>query len=92
MPFGLQINDSGGSAILNINDKTIRLAQILSVTSPSSGTTTVSVTSSATPSNSIAVLDNGASASVTSAGNVTLQQSTFSDSGSYNTKLRIYLL
>jgi hypothetical protein len=92
MSYGLQINNSAGGLTLRVTDRTIRLASVLAVTSPSSGTTTVTVSSSATPTNSIAVLENGATAAVSSTGTVTLNTASFATSGEYNTKLKVYLL
>lgn len=92
MTYGIEILNSSGTSLLSMSDKTIKLASTVTVTTPTSGTTTVSVSSAATPTNSVAVLDNGAQAAVTGTGTVTLNSAYFSDSGNYNTKLRVFLL
>lgn len=72
MAWGFKFNDSNGVPILEINDSTPRLISVQTVTVPSSGTTTASVSNLATNTNSVAMVDNGASAQVTSAGTVTI--------------------
>lgn len=91
MTYGLQINDLNEVAIFKVTDQTIRLAAVLDVTVPSSGTTAVSVPS-ATTTNTIVSLENGATATVTSAGVVTLNSSSYATTAEYNTKLKVYLL
>lgn len=89
MSYGIQLLSSNGTVLLEFSDRTIRLAENpQAVTVPSSGTVTVSVTTSANPTNSFAILENGGVASVTSAGVVTLYGSSLS---SGNTILRVYL-
>lgn len=91
MSYGLEVRDSSGTLTLRVTDKTMRLANYLAVTSPTSGTSTVTVSSSATPTNSVAVLENGATAEVTSSGTVTLEPAVFDEPTYYNTKLRVYI-
>lgn len=88
MPYGFKFNDSQGVPILEIEDSTPRLVSIQDVTVPSSGTTTVSVSSAATTTNSSVVVDSGASAQVSSTGQVTIIGSAAT---SGNTKLRLLI-
>jgi hypothetical protein len=88
MSYGVKVNNSAGTAILEVSDFSPRLISITSVTVPSSGTTTVSVSSAATPTNSVAVLDNGAAAEVTNTGVVTITGSS-GLSGTTNLKLLV---
>lgn len=90
MSYGIQIKNAGGGVTLDISDRTPRLVSITAVTVPTAGTnTTVSVSSGATTANSIAILDSGAEAQVTSTGTVTLYGSS-TYSGSTNLKLLLY--
>lgn len=72
MTWGFKFRDSNGVPILEISDTTPRLISVQAVTVPSSGTTTASISTVANASNSVAMIDNGASAQVTSAGTVTI--------------------
>lgn len=92
MSYGIEIYDSNGSSILSMSSKTIKLAADITVTTPTSGTSTVSIPSNLTPTNSIAVLDNGATVDVTSTGVATLKSAYFDDSNLYSTKLKVFLL
>jgi hypothetical protein len=89
MTYGLQTTNSLGNITLDISDRTPRLISVTGVTVPTSGSTTVSVSSIATITNSVAVLDNGAEAVVTSTGTVTVYGSQ-SNSGNTNLKLLVY--
>lgn len=92
MSYGLQIQDASGAITLRATDKTIRFAGIVSVTVPTTGTTNVNITSDATTTNSIVVLDNGANVEVTSTGVATISSGRFIDSNDYITKLRVFLV
>lgn len=90
MTYGLQVYASDGVTLrLDISDKTPRLFSVSDVVVPASGTTTVTVSSAATPTNSVAVLDNGVEAVTTATGQVTIYGSS-TQSGA--TKLRMLLL
>lgn len=92
MSFGIEIYDSSGNSLLSMSDRTIKLAADVTVTTPTSTPTTVSVSNNITPTNSVAILENGADAEITSTGVVTLKPQYFEDSGLYNTSLKVVLL
>jgi hypothetical protein len=95
MTYGIRTFDSSGTNItLDISNKTIRLAATVPVTSPSSGTTTVNISTAAptaTVSNTIAVLENGAATTVNTTGQVVLETAYFDTAAKYTTKLRVFV-
>lgn len=90
MSYGLQTFDSSGNLILNISDVTPRLINVVSVTVPAGGSTTTATVSGAITTD-LALVDNGAPATVSSSNTVVIYPNGTSSSTSTLKLFRIEL-